>query len=110
MAAAQLVSGLVAGGAPEKAIQPGTGVQNGHYQDESIPQALAASRRESLPACRSRLPADQPEISPGQCGYSHVCLPGAASPTELYVCMPEEEPDMTKAAAAVAAPQAAEAP
>ena len=89
MAAAQMVSGLVGGGQAETA-RPGTGIQNGRYQDESIRQALAAARREPLSACRARLPERQ-VLEPGRCGLSLVCLPGATSPTELYVCAPPEE-------------------
>lgn len=96
MAAAQAAAGLLGTGS-EPAIRPGTAIQNGHYRDESIGQALATARSEPLAVCRARLPEGQsPE--PGQCGLALICLPGAVSPTELYVCAPPPDPASSPAA------------
>jgi len=97
LGAAQMVAGL-AGGSEGQTIRPGTGVQNGRYQDDSIRQALNAANREPLSACRARLP-ERSDLEPGQCGLTAVCLPGAASPTELYVCTPPDDAAWTRAAA-----------
>jgi len=97
LGAAQLVAGL-AGGTEGQTMRPGTGVQNGRYQDDSIRQALDAANREPLSACRARLP-ERSDLEPGQCGLTAVCLPGAASPTELYVCTPPDDAASTRAAA-----------
>lgn len=89
MAAAQALTALLGSG-QEKAIRPGTGIQNGHYRDESIGQALAAAQNEPLAICQARL-REERSLPPGSCGLANLCLPGATAPTQLYVCTPDEE-------------------
>jgi len=97
LGAAQVLTSFVAG-AEAPAVRPGTGIQNGRYEDASIREALAVAGREPLAVCRARLPENEP-LPPGHCGLRLVCLPGAAFPGELYVCAPSEEAPWQSSAA-----------